>query len=148
MCCWSGTDTWLIHGAIGQIKKQCAVCETTGSIAPLNPWTIIWMLQRTQNDLFHPSQQRGKLGPNLLMLTNPGSWIEGLFWLIPSFQLLCWGCLCAAKRTQVAQTFIPGQRRWCRWYGMWGLSKGCYCFWEAKRRACVCVHESSKQTNG
>lgn len=105
MCCWSGTDTWLIHGALGQIKKQRAICETTGSAASLSPWTIIWILQRTRNDLFHPSQQRGKLGPNLFMLTNPGSWIEGLFWLMLLFQTALLGlsvwCLEDSSRTNI-----------------------------------------------
>lgn len=54
------------------------------------------------------------------------------------FKLFFWG-LPACCQEDLCQTNIYlGQRRRC-WYRMYGLSKGCYCFWEAKEGFNVCV---------
>lgn len=140
MRCRGGTDTRLIHCTHGQMRKRCAIW--TAAVLGNFFWGV---------GLWPPSHQGGQspsLHPHIR--TNSGSWIEGLFFVIffppPMskqdwcyvFKLFFWG-LPACCQEDLCQTNIYlGQRRRC-WYRMYGLSKGCYCFWEAKEGFNVCV---------
>lgn len=101
-------------------KKRCAIWATTDSTASLNPrfLTIIWILQRTRNDSFHPFQQRVRWGPILFMLTFKGQILyPGLkdffffLWfchnrLTLSFITVLLGLSVCCQETRVMQTFI------------------------------------------
>lgn len=54
------------------------------------------------------------------------------------FKLFFWGLPTCCQEDLCQTNIYLGQRRRC-WYRMYGLSKGCYCFWEAKEGFNVCV---------
>lgn len=140
MRCRGGTDTRLIHCTHGQMRKRCAIW-TAAVLGNFSGGVGLW-----------PPSHQGGQSPSLHphIRTNSGSWIEGLFFcdFFPPpmskqdwcyvFKLFFWG-LPACCQEDLCQTNIYlGQRRRC-WYRMYGLSKGCYCFWEAKEGFNVCV---------
>lgn len=134
------------------------------SFEPPNCWTIIWILQRTRDDSFHPSQQRGGwVHASLYSHLMDKSWI--LDWRTFLFCFLLWFChsrlmlwfksassRCAAKRTHISHIYL-GQRTWRCWFGceVTFYPKGAIAS-EKQRRfqhvwvcVCACVNDQSKQ---
>lgn len=144
--CWGSTDTWLIYCANGQMRKQREHGQQR-SQQPLRTQTYGSTLDPTGDSKWPiPTERWTPLYTCLKDEPRILDWRTFLLWLCHKRLLLTiktYMRAVSALLSGLSPPFI-----WAKGHDDSGcetsvLSKGCYCFWEARRfGVCVCVYVS------